>query len=102
MTQPDPNIRMTYLKKIKVECKCCHAIHEYQIRVQGITGVRIFCSYAVDSGHHCKSCGTVLETLPDNPLPYTPDPEEAKLKQCESVIRKRKKELIRERTFVIQ
>lgn len=98
----DSKIRKNYLKKIKVECKCCHAIHEYEIRVQGITGCRIYASRAIDCDHHCKSCGASLEQIPENPLPYTPDPEEVKLKRCLSEIRKRQKELIPERTFVIQ
>jgi hypothetical protein len=92
----------SYLKKIKVECPKCHAIHEYPILVEGVTGIRIFCSSAVDSDHHCKTCGYQLEDIWKNPLPYTPDPDEVYLKRYESEIRKRKKQLIKERTFVLE
>lgn len=92
----DPAIRKTYLKKIQVACCNCNAIHEYQIRVQGITGVRVFASRAIDCDHHCKTCGVSIE-----PINYVPDPEEERVKRLESEARKLKKMLVKERVFVM-
>lgn len=95
-TKPDPKIRKFYEKNILVECPSCHEVHMYIIRVQGITGARVFASRCIDSDHHCKSCGISIE-----PINYVPDPEEVKLKRCESEIRKRKKSLIKNRVYVL-
>jgi hypothetical protein len=94
-TLPDPAIRKRYRKNIQVSCPLCNEIHMYIITVQGITGVRCFTSRCFDSDHHCKSCGGSIE-----PINYMPDPDETKLKRCESEIRKRKKNLIKNQVFV--
>ena len=84
--RPDPNIHKTYLKKIKVICPKCGAIHEYEILVQGITEIRLYRSYAVDCGHHCQTCGYPLE-----PIKYIPCPEIVELKRTASLLRQQNK-----------
>jgi len=92
----DPNIKYRHNILIQVACQSCGAIHTYEIRVQGITGVRLFASRAVDCDHHCKSCGISIE-----PIPYIPDPEQVKLRRCKSGIRNREKNLNKNRVYMV-